>query len=135
VTRGPRVYTLRTGLGIERTYTSMAVIAPQLTRSRLLEVLLGTSDNSMLVLYEADTKNVIEDQQLQSKIEAPVVKIAVAPNGVFLACYRSDGILTVMTASFSKKVFCLLNADALITVLMHAVLNLFCTPVYGCLRC
>jgi hypothetical protein len=82
----------------------MALIPPQLTRSRLLEVLLGTSDNSMLVVYEADTKNVIEDQQLQNKIEAPVVKIAVAPNGVFLACYRSDGILTVMTSSFSKKV-------------------------------
>lgn len=114
VTRGPRLFALRTGLGIERTYTSMALIPPQLTRSRQLEVLLGTSDNSMLVLYEADTKNVIEDQQLQTKIEAPIVKIAVAPNGVFLACYRSDGILTVMTSSFSKKVtdrFCCLNVN------------------------
>jgi hypothetical protein len=102
--RGPRVYSLRTGLGFERSYTSMAIIPPQLASKGLLEVILGTSDNSVLVLYEADTKNVIEDLQLQTRIEAPIVKIAVAPNGVFLACYRSDGILTVMTSNFTKKV-------------------------------
>jgi len=82
----------------------MAIIPPQLASKGLLEVLLGTSDNSVLVLYEAEFKNVIEDQQLQGKIEAPIVKMAVAPNGVFLACYRSDGVLTVMTAAFSRKV-------------------------------
>jgi len=98
------LYTLRTGLGIDRAYTSMAIIPPQLASKGLLEVLLGTSDNSVLVLYEAEFKNVIEDQQLQGKIEAPIVKMAVAPNGVFLACYRSDGVLTVMTAAFSRKV-------------------------------
>ena len=99
------MYTLRTGLGIERAYTSMTIIPPQLASKGLLEVLLGTSDNSVLVLYEAEFKNVIEDQQLQGKIDAPIVKMAVAPNGVFLACYRSDGVLTVMTAAFSRKVF------------------------------
>lgn len=103
-TKGPRLYTLRTGLGIDRAYTSMAIIPPQLASQGLLEVLLGTSDNSVLVLYEAEFKNVIEDQQLQGKIDAPIVKMAVAPNGVFLACYRSDGVLTVMTAAFSRKV-------------------------------
>lgn len=103
-TRGPRVYLLRTGLGMERSYTSMTIIPPQLTGRGLLEVLLGTSDNSILVLYETDSKNVAEDQQLQNLIEAPIVKMAVAPNGVFLACYRSDGVLTVMTAALSRKV-------------------------------
>lgn len=107
-TKGPRLYTLRTGLGIDRAYTSMAIIPPQLASQGLLEVLLGTSDNSVLVLYEAEFKNVIEDQQLQGKIDAPIVKMAVAPNGVFLACYRSDGVLTVMTAAFSRKVIFLL---------------------------
>jgi hypothetical protein len=56
------------------------------------------------VLYEGEFKNVIEDQQLQSKIDAPIVKMAVAPNGVFLACYRNDGILTVLSAAFTRKV-------------------------------
>ena len=104
MSRGPRLYSLRTGLGFERSYTSMAVIPPQYTSSGLLEVILGTSDHSVVVLYEAETKNITEDQQLQDRIEAPIVKIAVAPNGVFLACYRSDGILTVLNASFTKKV-------------------------------
>ena len=43
----------------------MAIIPPQLASKGLLEVLLGTSDNSVLVLYEAEFKNVIEDQQLE----------------------------------------------------------------------
>lgn len=95
---------LRTGLGFERSYTSMTIIPPQLTSKGLLEVLLGTSDNSILVLYETDSKNVAEDMQLQKLIEAPIVKMAAAPNGVFLACYRSDGVLTVMTSALSRKV-------------------------------
>ena len=119
--RGPRVYILRTGLGIERTYTSMTIIPPLLTRKGLLEVILGTSDNSILVLYEAssvDRKNIIEDQQLQGKIEAPVIKMAVAPNGVFIACYRSDGILTVLTSAFTKKVI-ILSMDIMYTIYIY----------------
>lgn len=69
-----------------------------------MKVLIGTSDNSVLVLHEAEVDNIIEDQLLQQKIAAPIDKIAVAPNGRFLACYRSDGILTVMSAAFTTKV-------------------------------
>ncbi|KAJ1439405.1 Vps16, N-terminal region-domain-containing protein [Ochromonadaceae sp. CCMP2298] len=127
--QGPRTYSLRTGLGRDRSYTSMAIVPPRLTRSGKLEVLLGTSDNSVVVVHEgrgggggggssaggggaggggggggSGVQNIIEDQLLQHKIDAPIVKMAVAPNGRFLACYRSDGILTVMSQAFTTKV-------------------------------
>jgi vacuolar protein sorting-associated protein 16 len=78
----------------------MALIPPLSSRSGLLEVLLGTQDNSILVVDE----NEVEDQLMQDRIGAPIIKIAVAPNGRFLACYRKDGILTVMSSSFTSKV-------------------------------
>jgi hypothetical protein len=103
-TKGPRVYTLRADLGPERSYTSMAIIAPKFTRTNLLEVLLATSDCSLLVLYEAEPKNVCEDQELSSSISSPIVKMTVAPNGSLLACYCISGVLSVVSSSFVKKV-------------------------------
>eukprot|EP01041_Mallomonas_annulata_P005078 gene5078-10164_t len=96
----PRKYRLGTGLGLDNPYTSMAIIPPLLSRSGLLEVLLGTCNNSIIVVEESD----VEDQQLQDRIGAPIIKMAVSPNGRFLACFRRDGILTVMSASFTTKV-------------------------------
>lgn len=100
----PRTYSLRTGLGPDRTYTSMAIVPPLLSRSGLLEILIGTSDNSVLVIHESENEDVIEDQFLQTKISSPITKIAVAPNGRFLACYRKDGVLTVLSSAFTTKV-------------------------------
>jgi len=99
-TVGPRKYKLRTGLTPERPYTAMAIVPPLLSRSGLLEVMLGTIDNSVLVIDEHE----VEDQLLQDRIGAPITKMAVAPNGRFLACYRRDGVLTVMSATFTTKV-------------------------------
>lgn len=62
--------------------------------------MLGTPDNSILVIDEQE----VEDQLLQDRIKAPITKMAVAPNGRFLACYRRDGVLTVMSATFTTKV-------------------------------
>lgn len=62
--------------------------------------MLGTSDNSVLVVDE----NEVEDQLLHDRISAPITKMAVAPNGRFLACYCKDGVLTVMSATFTTKV-------------------------------
>jgi hypothetical protein len=64
------------------------------------QVMLGTSDCSVLVIDE----NEKEDQMLQGHIESPVTKMSVAPNGRFLACYRKDGYLTVMSSTFTTKV-------------------------------
>ena len=62
--------------------------------------MLGTSERSIIVVDENDT----EDQLLQDRIGAPITKISVAPNGRFLACYRQDGILTVLSVTFTTKV-------------------------------
>lgn len=62
--------------------------------------MLGTIDNSVIVVDEHE----VEDQLLQDRIAAPIDKMALAPNGRFLACYRRDGILTVMSSSFTTKV-------------------------------
>lgn len=66
----------------------------------VVQVMLGTSDNSIRVIDENDS----EDQLLQDRILAPITKISVAPNGRFLACFRQDGILTVLSVTFTTKV-------------------------------
>lgn len=100
VTQSPRKYKLRTGLSPQKGYTAMAIVPPLLSRSGLLEVMLGTTDNSVIVVDEHE----VEDQLLQDRIGAPITKMTVAPNGRFLACYRRDGILTVLSATFTTKV-------------------------------
>lgn len=64
------------------------------------QVLLGTEDSSIIVVDE----NGPEDQHLQDRIGAPVTKMAVAPNGRFLACFQRDGVLIVMSTTFTTKV-------------------------------
>ena len=66
----------------------------------LPKVLLGTEDNSIIVVDE----NGPEDQHLQDRLGAPVTKMAVAPNGRFLACHQRDGVLTVIKITFTTKV-------------------------------
>jgi len=100
LTTPPRVYVMKTGLTPERPYSSMAIVPPLLSRSGLLEVMLANQVNSIIVVDE----NEIEDQLLHDRIGAPITKMSVAPNGRFLACYRNDGILTVMSATFTSKV-------------------------------
>ena len=99
-TMPPRKYRMRTGLSVSKPYTAVAIIPPLLSRSGLLEVILGVGDGSIIVVDE----NGPEDQRMQEKMGAPVTKMAVAPNGRFLACYRRDGILTVMSTTFTTKV-------------------------------
>lgn len=89
-----------TGLRQDRPYTSMAIIPPSLSRQGFLEVLLATEDNSIIVVDE----NEVEDQLLQDRIFAPVTMMVVAPNGRFIACYRRDGVLTVMSTTFTSKI-------------------------------
>lgn len=78
----------------------MAIIPPLLSRHNLLEVLLATEDNSIIIVDES----VVEDQLLQDRIFAPITKMSVAPNGRFIACYRRDGVLTVMSTIFTSKI-------------------------------
>jgi hypothetical protein len=103
----PRLYSLSTekgNIGVERTYTAMAIIAPLSSRSGLLEVLLATSDHSVLVIHENGNDTELEDQMLQTQLSAPITKISIAPDGKFLACYKKDGVLTVMGSAFNRKI-------------------------------
>ena len=95
-----RNYSLQTSLDGHRPHTSMALIPPLLSRSGMLEVLLGTLDGSIIVVDE----NEAQDQLVQDRIGSPVTMMAVAPNGRYLVCYRRDGILTVLSTAFTTKV-------------------------------
>ena len=57
-------------------------------------------DNSIIVVDENGPAN----QQLQDRLNSPIIKMSVAPNGRFLALYRQDQILTVMSMTFTTKV-------------------------------
>mmetsp|Transcript_3473 Transcript_3473/g.11407 ORF Transcript_3473/g.11407 Transcript_3473/m.11407 type:complete len:796 (-) Transcript_3473:1527-3914(-) len=96
----PVVYAMESGLSGLRPATSMAVLPPRFTSSGLLEVMLGTSDCSVVVV----DVNGAEDQLLHGRFHAPIVCLAVAPNGRFIACYTASGVLTVMSTSFTTKV-------------------------------
>ena len=96
----PVVVRLSSGLNKERRYTAMAIIPPPLTRSGMLEVLLATSDASIIVVDHRGA----EDQLMSDRLTVPILKISVAPNGRFLACFRRDGVLSVMSSSFNTKV-------------------------------
>lgn len=41
---------------------------------------------------------------LNSQLVAPITKISLAPDGRFLACYKKDGVLTVMGSAFNSKI-------------------------------
>lgn len=49
-------------------------------------------------------ENGIEEGLLQDLLVEPIVKMAVAPNGRFLACFSRNGMLAVMTSNFATKV-------------------------------
>lgn len=96
----PHISSMRTGLSSMRPATSMVVLAPQFTSSGLLEVVLGTKDNSIVVV----DKHGCEDQLLQERLATPVLDMAIAPNGKYLACFMSSGVVSVLSTSFTTKV-------------------------------
>lgn len=49
-------------------------------------------------------ENGVEDGLLKEPLPEPMVKMAVAPNGRFLACFSRDGMLAVMSSNFATKV-------------------------------
>eukprot|EP00698_Gefionella_okellyi_P023700 TRINITY_DN8167_c0_g1_i1.p1 TRINITY_DN8167_c0_g1~~TRINITY_DN8167_c0_g1_i1.p1 ORF type:complete len:850 (-),score=211.21 TRINITY_DN8167_c0_g1_i1:1962-4364(-) len=75
---------------------SMAVIEPQHTASRCVEVLLATESGTILVVdYQRS-----QDQLLSN---GPFNKMAVAPTGKILACYTESGSLWVVSIDFQKN--------------------------------
>eukprot|EP00752_Nemacystus_decipiens_P002885 g2684.t1 len=101
----PRHFSMAAGLGSSGApLTAMAVLEPQFTASGALEVVLATEDGNVLAVDEHG----VEDGLLEQPLLEPIVKMAVAPNGRFLACFARDGKLAVMSSNFATKV---LNFD------------------------
>ncbi|ETW04917.1 hypothetical protein H310_04019 [Aphanomyces invadans] len=104
----PRVYCItETGVSPTNPPTCMAVLDPRFVKTGLPEVFLGTSTNSLVVVSKGSSSgepNKVMDMQLQNSMKAPISKIAIAPNGMFMALFSQDGTLTVLNTTFDKKI-------------------------------
>ncbi|RHY06632.1 hypothetical protein DYB36_001672 [Aphanomyces astaci] len=104
----PRVYCITdTGVSPTNPPTCMAVLDPRFVKSGMPEIFLGTSSNSLVIVSKGASSgeaNKVMDMQLQSSIKAPISKIAIAPNGTFMAVFSQDGTLTVLNTTFDKKI-------------------------------
>ncbi|CAO3625786.1 unnamed protein product [Cunninghamella echinulata] len=74
---------------------SWAVIPPQYTLSRHVEVLIATGTTILVV----DSKET-QDELLQ---QGPFTKMAVSPNGKYLALFTAEGKLWVVSTDFEKN--------------------------------
>ncbi|CAG8453383.1 779_t:CDS:10 [Ambispora leptoticha] len=81
--------------GLNEPPHSWTVIPPQYTLSRHVEVLLATGST----IFTVDAKE-SQDQFLQ---QGPFTKMAVSPNGKFLALFTTDGKLWVVSTDFQKN--------------------------------
>jgi hypothetical protein len=75
--------------------TCMAIIEPQFTQSKALEVLIAVDKTILLVDMTS-----VQDQKLSA---GPLRKMTVCPNGKMLACFTHDGFVWVITTDFSKN--------------------------------
>jgi len=72
-----------------------ALIEPQYTLSLNLELLVATS-NTVWSMYGSERKNLLATS-------GPFCKITVSPQGKFLACFSTSGMLFVMPSDMSKN--------------------------------
>lgn len=80
--------------------TSIAIIEPEYTTSHEIELLIGTNDDSIFIHDKLESI----DQNLQQQIETPVMKMAVAPKGNFVACYMENGKVNVFSTDFTNQI-------------------------------
>ncbi|OQR84802.1 vacuolar protein sorting-associated protein [Achlya hypogyna] len=97
---------METGISETNPPTCMAVLNPRFVKSNMPEIFLGTSNRSLVVLTKipSGNKDSMVDMQLQDALKAPIEAIAIAPNGMFMAMYTQDGLLTVLNTAFDKKI-------------------------------
>jgi hypothetical protein len=96
----------------------IAVLPRQYSPSGRPELFLSTSDGSVVVAESnpsTSPNNGLTDVDCRSRIggscgggimgtSAPIISMAFAPNGRFLACFTSNSILTVVSTTFESKV-------------------------------
>jgi vacuolar protein sorting-associated protein 16 len=81
-------------------YCAIAVLSRTRTAHRHPEVFVSTTDLSVISI-NAGTLEVVD---LQARLESPIVDMAFAPNGRFLACFTESSTLTVISTNFETKV-------------------------------
>ncbi|KAE9127995.1 hypothetical protein PF005_g6675 [Phytophthora fragariae] len=80
------------GLSDANPPTCMSVLEPKFLKSIYPEVLLGSSNRSLVVVSKGGGAH---DMKLQDSIDAP--------NGLFMALFSQNGILTVLNTMMDKK--------------------------------
>ena len=93
-------------------YGCIAVLPRQYAPSQRPELFLSTSDGSVIVSElqpSTSPNNGLTDVDCRSKIggsgpNAPIVSMAFAPNGRFLACFTANSVLTVVSTTFESIV-------------------------------
>lgn len=80
--------------------TCMALIDGAFTAHGRAEVLLGSPDNSLIVVT---SEMEAQDAQLDGIIPAVPLMLAVSPKGKYLAVLGEDGSLTVLDTAFERK--------------------------------
>jgi hypothetical protein len=96
-------------------FQCIAILPRQYSPSCRPELFLSTSDGSVVVaeLNPSTSPNGgLTDVDCRSRIggadgagpASPIVSMAFAPNGRFLACYTSNSVLTVVSTNFESKV-------------------------------
>lgn len=83
-------------------FVTLAVLPRTRTPSKHPEVFISTSDNSVVVVEVSSLT--ITDIDCRARIASPIVDMAFAPNGRFLACFTESAMLTVISTSFETKV-------------------------------
>ena len=94
------------------TYGCIAVLPRQYAPSQRPELFLSTSDGSVVVSElqpSTSPNNGLTDVDCRSKIgrsgpNAPIVSMAFAPSGRFLACFTANSVLTVVSTTFESIV-------------------------------
>lgn len=96
-------------------FQCVAVLPRQYAPSCRPELFLSTSDGSVVISElnpSTSPSSGITDVDCRSRIgvsdgmgiASPIVSMAFAPNGRFLACYTSNSVLTVVSTNFQSKV-------------------------------
>ncbi|GLE07998.1 hypothetical protein PINS_up018866 [Pythium insidiosum] len=90
------------GLSDANPPTCMAVLEPRFLKSIYPEVLLGTSDRSLVTVSKES--GVAVDTDLRDALNAPISRIAIAPTASSWRSSRRTAFLTVMNTMLDKKI-------------------------------
>lgn len=88
--------------------TCISVLEPKFTKSGTPEVFVATAAGSIMVVGKESVQDLSVSDKLTSSSRngepASVALMSIAPNGMFMALFTLDGILTVLNTTFDNKI-------------------------------